>query len=93
MICIGGYVAVHAYWRQGENTIAVDIGLRLLSTGFVISLFAFLFVFLFRYCLLFLLFLAAASFSAFFCFFFFPRASFQVRLSFAVRRRQVFEII
>lgn len=37
MICIGGYLALNALWNGTEKTIAADIGLRLVSTGFVIS--------------------------------------------------------
>lgn len=37
MICVGGYVALNALWNGTEKTIAADIGLRLVSTGYVIS--------------------------------------------------------
>ena len=36
-ICVGGYLALNALWNGTEKTIAADIGLRLVSTGFVIS--------------------------------------------------------
>ncbi|MBM3152115.1 MAG: hypothetical protein FJZ96_07930 [Chloroflexi bacterium] len=39
-ICLGGYISLNAYWRKGGATIAADIGLRLVSTGYVISVFA-----------------------------------------------------
>ncbi len=37
MICIGGYIALNALWNGTQKTIAADIGLRLISTGYVIS--------------------------------------------------------
>jgi hypothetical protein len=37
LICIGGYIALSALWGGREKTIAADIGLRLVSTGYVIS--------------------------------------------------------
>ena len=40
MICIGGYISLNIYWRNGDKTILADIGLRLVSTGYVIAAFA-----------------------------------------------------
>jgi hypothetical protein len=40
LICVGGYVTLLALWRGMERTIAADIGMRLVSTGYVISAFA-----------------------------------------------------
>jgi hypothetical protein len=40
IICIGGYVAIHALWRKQIPSILADIGLRLVSTGYVVSLFS-----------------------------------------------------
>jgi hypothetical protein len=37
MICIGGYVSLNTLWNGMEKTIIADIGLRLVSTGIVIS--------------------------------------------------------
>lgn len=37
MICLGGYLSLNALWNGTEKTIAADIGLRLVSTGYVIS--------------------------------------------------------
>jgi hypothetical protein len=37
MICMGGYVGLNALWNGREKTIAADIGLRLVSTGYVIA--------------------------------------------------------
>jgi hypothetical protein len=37
MICVGGYLALNALWNGREKTISADIGLRLVSTGYVIS--------------------------------------------------------
>lgn len=39
-ICLGGYVGLTALWKGMERTIAADIGLRLLATGYVIAVFA-----------------------------------------------------
>ncbi len=36
-ICLGGYIALAALWNGFEKTIAADIGLRLVSTGYVIA--------------------------------------------------------
>lgn len=40
IICISGYTTVHALWRKRQPTIAADIGLRLVSTGYVVTLFS-----------------------------------------------------
>jgi hypothetical protein len=40
IICIGGYIALVALWNHHPRSIAADIGLRLVSTGYVISVFA-----------------------------------------------------
>lgn len=40
VICLGGYIGLLALWGGGQRTIAADIGLRLVSTGYVISVFA-----------------------------------------------------
>lgn len=40
IICISGYSAIHALWRKQQSTIAADIGVRLLSSGYVIALFS-----------------------------------------------------
>jgi hypothetical protein len=37
MICIGGYITLNKLWNGTEKTIPADIGLRLISTGYVIS--------------------------------------------------------
>jgi hypothetical protein len=36
-ICLGGYVMMNALWDDRPKTILADIGLRLVSTGFVIA--------------------------------------------------------
>lgn len=36
-ICIGGYTALNGLWNGAAKTIASDIGLRLVATGFVIA--------------------------------------------------------
>lgn len=38
MVGVGGYISLNALWNGKEKSIAADIGLRLLSTGYVISL-------------------------------------------------------
>jgi len=40
IICIGGYVGLMAFWRNGSRTIAADIGSRLVATGYVVAVFA-----------------------------------------------------
>jgi hypothetical protein len=40
-ICLGGYLGLHSlWWGLEERTIVADIGSRLVSTGFVFSVFA-----------------------------------------------------
>lgn len=39
VICIGGYISLAALWNGTPRTIAADIGLRLVSTGYVIAVF------------------------------------------------------
>jgi len=40
IICVGGYLSLQAFWRNGERTIAADIGSRLVATGYVVAVFA-----------------------------------------------------
>ena len=40
IICIGGYVSLMAFWKNGGRTIAADIGSRLVATGYVITVFS-----------------------------------------------------
>jgi hypothetical protein len=40
IICIGGYICLAALWNNTPRSIAADIGLRLVSTGYVIAVFA-----------------------------------------------------
>lgn len=40
VICIGGYVAVRSLWRKTGLSIGADIGMRLISTGYVVALFS-----------------------------------------------------
>jgi hypothetical protein len=37
IICLGGYITLAALWNGGHKTIASDIGLRLVATGYVIA--------------------------------------------------------
>jgi hypothetical protein len=39
-ICLGGYVGLIALWGKEQRSIVADIGLRLISTGYVIAVFA-----------------------------------------------------
>lgn len=39
IICVGGYVGTNALWGDNERSIAADIGLRLVATGYVLSVF------------------------------------------------------
>ncbi len=39
LMCLGGYIGLGSLWNGQERTIAGDIGLRLLSTGYVIAIF------------------------------------------------------
>ncbi len=40
IMCIGGYVAIHALWRKQTPSIPADIGLRFVSTGYVVAVFS-----------------------------------------------------
>ncbi|KAF0108475.1 MAG: hypothetical protein FD146_1049 [Anaerolineaceae bacterium] len=40
VICVGGYICLTAFWKNGSRTIAADIGSRLVATGYVIVVFA-----------------------------------------------------
>jgi hypothetical protein len=37
IICVGGYIALNSLWNGMPKTIAADIGLRLVATGYVIA--------------------------------------------------------
>ncbi len=37
IICLGGYISLVALWNGGQKSIASDIGLRLVATGYVIT--------------------------------------------------------
>jgi hypothetical protein len=39
-ICLGGYGSIHELWRREIPGIGADIGLRLVSTGYVVTLFS-----------------------------------------------------
>ncbi|HEX8993178.1 MAG TPA: hypothetical protein VF784_15960 [Anaerolineales bacterium] len=40
IICLGGYVGILAIWNGTPRTIVADIGMRLVGTGYIISLFS-----------------------------------------------------
>ncbi|MFU8773334.1 MAG: hypothetical protein ACNA8H_13060, partial [Anaerolineales bacterium] len=37
IICIGGYITLNTLWNGKQKSIAADIGLRLVATGYVIA--------------------------------------------------------
>ncbi len=37
MICLGGYIGLNALWNGSQKSIIADIGLRMVSTGYVIA--------------------------------------------------------
>jgi hypothetical protein len=37
ILCVGGYISLNGLWNGDPKTIAADIGLRLVSTGYVIA--------------------------------------------------------
>ena len=39
IICIGGYISMMALWQDSSPSIAADIGLRLVTTGYVVAVF------------------------------------------------------
>jgi hypothetical protein len=40
IICLGGYVSMMAFWKNGDRTIPADIGTRLVTTGYLIAVFS-----------------------------------------------------
>ncbi len=40
LICLGGYLGLLGLWKGQARTIVADLGLRLVSTGYVIAIFA-----------------------------------------------------
>lgn len=40
IISFGGYICMISFWKNGHRSIAADIGMRLVSTGYVISVFS-----------------------------------------------------
>ena len=40
VICIGGYTSLMALWKNRSPSIAADIGLRMVTTGYVVTVFA-----------------------------------------------------
>jgi hypothetical protein len=40
VICMGGYIGLTGFWKNGNRTIAADFGSRLVATGYVIAVFA-----------------------------------------------------
>lgn len=40
LMCLGGYISMLALWKNQTPSIAADIGVRLVSTGYVIAVFS-----------------------------------------------------
>jgi hypothetical protein len=40
IVCIGGYIGLMSFWRNGDRTIPADIGSRLVATGYVVAVFS-----------------------------------------------------
>ncbi len=40
IICLGGYIGLMSFWKNGERTIAAEIGSRLVATGYVVAVFS-----------------------------------------------------
>lgn len=40
VLCLGGYTAIRALWRRQTPSISADIGMRLVSTGYVVVAFS-----------------------------------------------------
>lgn len=40
IMCIGGYISIKGIWHGQQLSIAADIGMRLVATGFVVAVFA-----------------------------------------------------
>jgi hypothetical protein len=40
IVCIGGYISLMAFWRNGSRTIPAEIGSRLVATGYVVAVFS-----------------------------------------------------
>ncbi len=40
ILCLGGYAAIRALWRRQTPSISADIGMRLVSTGYVVVAFS-----------------------------------------------------
>lgn len=40
IVCIGGYISLMAFWKNGSRTIPAEIGSRLVVTGYVVAVFS-----------------------------------------------------
>jgi hypothetical protein len=40
IICVGGHIGLTSFWKNGDRTIAADIGSRLVATGYVVAVFS-----------------------------------------------------
>jgi len=40
IMCMGGYIALMAFWNNGARTIPAEIGSRLVVTGYVVAVFS-----------------------------------------------------
>jgi hypothetical protein len=40
IMCVGGYISLLAFWKNGARTISAEIGSRLVATGYVVAVFS-----------------------------------------------------
>jgi len=40
VICVGGYISINGLWKGQQTSIAAAIGVRIISTGYIIAVFA-----------------------------------------------------
>ncbi len=40
IICIGGYISISGLWRGQKSSIAAELGVRIISTGYIIAVFS-----------------------------------------------------
>lgn len=40
IMCIGGYISINGLWRGRKRSIAAELGIRIISTGYIIAVFS-----------------------------------------------------
>ncbi len=40
IVCLGGYIGMTGFWKNGNRTISADIGVRMVATGYVVAAFS-----------------------------------------------------